>query len=85
MTVIPSASVIERCLELISDNDKIHFQIEDVVSNILMGDIIIYKNGKTISLRNILCTEGLLIINEKFFESEFFQKCLVDILVKVVF
>lgn len=74
-TVIPSASVVERCSELISDNDKIHFQIEDKVSNILMGDLILYKNGETKSLRNVLCTEGLVIVNEKFFESKFFQKC----------
>lgn len=74
-TVIPSASVVERCSELISDNDKIRFQIEDKVSNILMGDLILYKNGETKSLRNVLCREGLVIVNEKFFESKFFQKC----------
>ncbi|XP_066253604.1 putative ATP-dependent RNA helicase TDRD12 [Euwallacea similis] len=68
-TVIPTLGVLKYATNLISNYQKITFEVNETVNNTLIGELIIHKEGQVFHLTKELCDKNFLDINETLFES----------------
>lgn len=57
-------------LELLSNSDKLTFEVAERSNHILIGEVVIHKNGQVLYLTRALCDKGLVTINELMFQSK---------------
>ncbi|KAH1014972.1 putative ATP-dependent RNA helicase TDRD12 [Dendroctonus ponderosae] len=68
-SIAPSAGVIECCLDLLSNYDKLELEVVENFENMLIGELIIYHNGAVYRLSEELCKKQLATINDLLFQN----------------
>ncbi|XP_066139351.1 putative ATP-dependent RNA helicase TDRD12 [Euwallacea fornicatus] len=68
-TVVPNLGVLKYATDLISNYQKITFEVNEIIKNTLIGELIIHKEGQVFCLTKELCDKKFLAINETLFES----------------
>ncbi|XP_050301162.1 putative ATP-dependent RNA helicase TDRD12 [Anthonomus grandis grandis] len=66
-SILPSAGTIQCALDLLSNSEKMQIKVAEKFGNTLIGELIIYKEGKTLFLTQELLKRELIAINEVMF------------------